>query len=39
MRAKFIALIALVVAGGLVSGCIIEPGGYRHHHEYYHDRY
>ena len=39
MRIKFIGLIALVVASGLLSGCIIEPGGgYRHHHDY-HDHY
>jgi hypothetical protein len=40
MRVKFVAIIALVLAGGLLSGCIIEPGGgYGHHHYYYHDRY
>jgi hypothetical protein len=27
MRIKFVAVIALVIAGGLLSGCIIEPGG------------
>jgi hypothetical protein len=38
MRIKFVTVIALLPAGGLLSGCIIEPGGYRHHH-FYHDRY
>jgi len=38
MRIKFVAVIALMLAGGLLSGCIIDPGGYGHHH-YYHDRY
>ena len=38
MRIKLIAMLTLLIAGGLLSGCIIEPGGdgYRHHH--YHDR-
>jgi hypothetical protein len=33
-------VMALLIAGGLLSGCIIEPGGYgyRHHHRHY-DRY
>jgi hypothetical protein len=39
MRAKFIAVIALLVTGGLLGGCIIEPIGYGWHHPYYHDRY
>jgi hypothetical protein len=40
MRSKFLALMALLLAGGLMSGCIIEPGGDGHrHHEHYHDRY
>jgi hypothetical protein len=40
MRTKFIAVIALVLAGGLLSGCIIEPGGgYGHYRHHYHDRY
>jgi hypothetical protein len=37
MRNKFVAVMLLVLAGGLLSGCIIDPG-YGHHH-YYHDRY
>jgi hypothetical protein len=36
MRIKFVTMIALLLAGGMLSGCIIEPGGYHH---YYHDRY
>jgi len=28
MHIKFVAVIALVLAGGLLSGCIIDPGGY-----------
>jgi hypothetical protein len=36
MRIKLVAAIALLRAGGLLSGCIIEPG-YGHH--YYQDRY
>ena len=49
MHAKFFTVIALLVGGGLLSGCIIEPGGYgngygygyRHHHyrHYDYDRY
>jgi hypothetical protein len=39
MRIKFVAMIALVLAGGLLSGCIIEPGGGYGHHHYYHDHY
>ena len=35
MRMKFVAVIALLLAGGMLSGCIIEPGGYRHHSHYY----
>jgi hypothetical protein len=27
MRIKFVAVIALVLVGGMLSGCIIEPGG------------
>jgi hypothetical protein len=38
MRIKFLVVIALVLTGGLLSGCIIESGGYGHRH-YYHDRY
>jgi hypothetical protein len=38
MRTKLGAVFALLVAGGMLSGCIIEPGGYGYHH-YYHDRY
>jgi hypothetical protein len=39
MRAKFIAVIALLVTSGLLAGCIIEPIGYGWHHPYYHERY
>jgi hypothetical protein len=40
MGSKFLAVMALLIAGGLMSGCIIEPGGYGYgHHEHYHDRY
>jgi hypothetical protein len=39
MRLKFLAGIALLLGGGLLPGCIIEPGGYGHHGHYYHDRY
>jgi len=38
MRIKFVAVITLLLAGGLLSGCVIEPGGYGHH-RYYRDRY
>jgi hypothetical protein len=38
MRIKFVVVIALLFAGGLLSGCIIEPGGYGYHH-HYSDRY
>jgi hypothetical protein len=38
MRIKFVAVIALLLVGGMLSGCIIEPG-YGHRHHYYHDRY
>jgi hypothetical protein len=38
MRIKFVAVIVLVLAGGLLSGCVIDPGGYGHH-RYYYDRY
>ena len=36
MRTKLIAVMALLVTSGLLSGCIIEPGwyGYRHHHHH-----
>jgi len=37
MRIKFVAVIALLLAGGLLSGCIIEPD--YGNHQYYHDRY
>jgi hypothetical protein len=38
MRNKLVAVVALLLAGGLLSGCIIDPGGYgyRHHHHYDH---
>jgi hypothetical protein len=39
MRAKFVAVIVLMVTGGLLCGCVIEPIGYGWHHPYYHDRY
>jgi hypothetical protein len=39
MRTKLIAVIALLFAGGSLSGCVIEPIGYGWHHHYYHDRY
>jgi hypothetical protein len=33
MRIKSVAVIALPLAGGLLSGCVIEPGGgYGHRH-------
>jgi hypothetical protein len=38
MRIRFVGVIALLLMGGALSGCIIEPGGYGHHH-YYHNRY
>jgi hypothetical protein len=38
MRIKFVAVIALLLVGGMLSGCIIEPAGYGHNHDY-HDRY
>ena len=39
MRIKLIAMLTLLVAGGLLSGCIIEPGGDGdHHRHHYHDR-
>jgi hypothetical protein len=38
MRIKFVAVIALLFASGLLSGCIIAPGGYGYHH-HYNDRY
>ncbi len=34
MRSKFVAVMALLIASGLLSGCIIEPGWYGHHHHY-----
>jgi hypothetical protein len=36
MRTKLITLMALLVASGLLSGCIIEPdgSGYWHHHHH-----
>jgi len=37
MRTRVITMLALLLAGGLLSGCVIEPLGYRHHHHY--DRY
>ena len=39
MRNKLAAVVALLIAGGLLSGCVVEPGwgwGWHHH---YHDRY
>jgi hypothetical protein len=40
MSIKFVAVIALLLSGGLLSGCIIDPAGYGYHHHYYdHDRY
>ena len=39
MRIKFVAMIALVLAGGMLSGRIIESGGGYGHQHYYHDRY
>jgi hypothetical protein len=39
MRSKIVAMIALVLVSGLLSGCIIEPGGGYGHHHYYHNRY
>ena len=39
MRAKLIAVIVLMVTGGLLCGCVIEPIGYGWHHPYYRDRY
>jgi hypothetical protein len=40
MRTRFLAVMALLITSGLLSGCIIEHGGYgyRHHH-HYEDRY
>lgn len=40
MRIKLIAMVTLLIVGGLLSGCIIEPDGegYRHHHHHDHDR-
>ena len=44
MRAKLYIMMTMLFAGGLVSGCIVAPGGYGyghhgHHHDYegYHD--
>jgi hypothetical protein len=40
MRSRFFAAVAvLLVASGLLSGCIVESGsdGYRHHHHHYDD--
>jgi hypothetical protein len=28
LRIKFVAVIVLVLAGGLLFGCVIGPGGY-----------
>jgi hypothetical protein len=40
MRAKFVTVMALLITGGLLSGCIIDPGWYGYgHHRQYHDRY
>jgi hypothetical protein len=37
MRSRIARIILLVLVGGLVSGCVIEPGwGWHHGH---HDRY
>jgi hypothetical protein len=38
MRSKFMTVMALLIAGSLLSGCIIEPGGYGYRHHHY-DRY
>ena len=39
MRIKLVAMMALLIAGGLLSGCIIEPDDYGHrHHHHDHDR-
>lgn len=38
MRSTFVALILLATAG-LLSGCIVEPGGWHHHHHHgYYER-
>ena len=39
MRNKFIAILALLIAGSVLSGCIIDPGGYDERHRHHdHDR-
>jgi len=37
MRTKLAAVFALLIAGGLLSGCVVEPdrGWHHHHHGYY----
>jgi uncharacterized membrane protein YdcZ (DUF606 family) len=36
MRIKFVALIALLLAGGMLSGCVVEEPGWHHHdHDHY----
>jgi len=38
MRTKLPAVVALLITGGLLSGCVVEPGcGWHHHHHEYHD--
>jgi hypothetical protein len=39
MRSRFVAVIALLITSGLLSGCIIEPGGYGYRHHQHYDRY
>lgn len=43
MRTKIAAVFALLVAGGMLSGCVVEPGwgwggGWRHHHHEHFER-
>jgi hypothetical protein len=40
MRSNLVALMALLLTSGLLSGCIIDPGGYGYRHHHHHeDRY
>ena len=40
MPSKIVAVMALLIASGLLSGCIIEPGVYGYgHHRHYEDHY